>query len=189
MTQPEQTKSKPELQTPARRRVLQGLAVPLVMTVVPGSAMAQASTNVCLARSNDEARGIKKAPLFSSSPDGWYRLERQLYKLEVRKPGKSNFTDLDGEYFLGFDGQTFWKLTKSNGKYSATKTSYLKGSPDVRETAKSKKTYAVAYVDQSGTPHGFGMENTTSGSIASTSCWNSLQGLASGSSGSKFLKF
>ena len=187
MTQPEQIKTETQLQTPARRRVLQGLAVPLVMTVVPGSAMAQASTNLCLARSDQDARD-KKTALFSSSPDGWYRLERKLYKLEVRKPGKSSFKELDGEYFLGFDDQTFWKLTKTNGKYTASKTTYLKGSPDVKETVKSKKTYAVAYVDQSGAPHGFGMENTTSGSITTTSCWNSLQGVATGG-GSKLLKF
>lgn len=179
-------------QTPGRRRVLQGLAAPLVMTVVPGTALATGSTGLCLERCDKDARGYKKVPQFKAKTDDWVRVQRQIYKLKIRKKdkkGKDYFEDLGSRrFFLGLNNNTFWELKTSSGKETATKTTYVKGSSDVQYTLqKNSYTYAIAYVDKKGEMKSFGMENTSAGKISSTSCWNSLKGLKKG--GSKFLTF
>jgi hypothetical protein len=171
--------------TAGRRRMLQGLAAPLVMTVVPGTALANGSAGMCLARCDADARGPKKAKVFKTGTDEWVRVRRQLYKLKIRKNNK--FTELEGrKFFIGFDNSRFWELKTVGGVLTAATTNYFQGAPDVQATSISTSyTYALAYVDKDGAPQGFGVENTHSGQIASTSCWNSLKGLKTG--GSKFL--
>lgn len=170
--------------TNGRRRALQGLAAPLVMTAVPGSALAATSTTgACLVRSNEEA-GATHAALFKTKTDEWVRVRRQLFKLKIRFPGETKFKEQSGKrYFLGFDNATFWELRGS----TAVKTGWLSGAPDVEAQALNNSyTYAIAYVDMNGVPQNFGLERPGGSYASSISCWNSLKGLTPG--GSKFLK-
>lgn len=182
----ENDQQSPQPQAPGRRRVLQGLGAPLVMTVVPGSALANGSTGLCLARCDADARGYKKAKTFKNSTDEWVRVRRPLYTLKVRQNNK--FKLLDGrKFFIGFDNARFWELKSVGGVLTGVTTNYFQGAPDVQATLiKNTYTYALAYVDNDGNAQGFGVENTTSGKIASTSCWNSLRGLNTG--GNRFLQ-
>jgi hypothetical protein len=184
---PVQAQSSNATQNAGRRRALQGLAAPLVMTVVPGSALATGSVGLCLNRCDEDARGYKKVSAFKSNLDDWVRVQRQLYKLKIKKK-KGGYDDLGSRrFFLGKDGSTFWELKTVSGKLTGVKTGYIKGSPSVQYTQVNSYTYAIAYVDRYGEVKSFGVENTHSGKISSTSCWNSLKGLKAG--GSKFLQF
>jgi hypothetical protein len=176
-------------QTPGRRRVLQGLAAPLVLTIVPGAALANGSMGMCLQRSDVEAQSKQVSKFAANSSDEWLRVQRQLSSLSVYDSKKKKWTTLrqngkDRTFFLGTDGKTYWELS-SNGTTAAA-TQYIEGMLGLQSKKLNQYTFAVAYVDQQGELKGFGLENKWSGKISTCSCWNSLT--AGANTGSKFLQ-
>lgn len=176
-------------QTPGRRRVLQGLAAPLVLTIVPGAALANGSMGMCLQRSDIEAQNEGVAKFAASSSDEWLRVQRQLFSLSVYDNKSNKWKTLqkngkDRTFFLGTDNKTYWEL--SSGGKTAAATQYIEGMLGLQSKQLNKNTFAVAYVDQQGELKGFGLENKWDGKISSTSCWTSLT--AGANKGSKFLQ-
>ena len=158
---------------PTRRQLLKGsLAAPLVLTARPASAWALSSAAACKTRDWEKAQNdwdLEK--LAHHHYDEWLRCDVDLCKLKVYKYGK--WIDLDGEYFLGADKTTYWKIHDRYGKLSAEKSSYTVSNCSYTKTGTKK--YGLAYVDDDFKQVGYCWE-PQGGKCITKSCWWSIKG-------------
>jgi hypothetical protein len=103
--------------------------------------------------------------------DEWLRCDVDLCELKIYKDG--HWKTLDGDYFLGADKNTYWKLTDSYGKLSAEKSTHKVGNCSSRKTGYKK--YGLCYVDDDCNKVGYCWESF-GGKCISTSCWMSIKG-------------
>lgn len=158
---------------PTRRQILKGsLAAPLVLTARQASAWAVSSAAAC--RFKDADRGDKHPGpdrMRHRADDEWLRVDIDLCEIKIEKNGK--WTTLDGEYFLGADKTTYWKLSGDQGKMSAEKTKYTVYNSSHKKTGKKK--YGLCYVDDDCNQIGYCWESF-GGKCISKSCWMSIKG-------------
>jgi hypothetical protein len=157
-----------------RRRLLKGsLAAPLVLTVRPASATAVVSATACLKRCEILAHE-KRPPKMSSAlhSDEWMRIECHVCRL-APSFGKPYYS---GKYFLGFDGETYWRLDDRDPYYyPAQPTSHTKGSCYEEKTG--VKMYGIGYFDSTCVLKGFAWDNKWSCSPVTWSCYTSVVGM------------
>jgi hypothetical protein len=156
-------------QAPIRRKLVKGsLAAPLVMTVSK-AAIARTSIEACM-------DNPVVAPDAVAERDSAMRVARDVYEIregETSLRGGSTLKKLDGEYILGFDEQTLYRLDRNGDSISLTLVETL----DFRSTRLFKRQkgqiYVLAYFDDKGAVVGLAPD-ANGGIAATTSCYCSV---------------
>lgn len=157
---------------PSRRRIIQGLAAPMVLTVAPGAALAQGSLGLCLQRANTEATSaVNPAAAITTSTDKWLRIQRPLTRLKIDGRSLGN-----RKFFVGLNNRYWQLIPQSGGRYSAQITDYTDGGFGVEKVPVSSginTIFAIVYIDETGTVKGLALENN-GGLISTQSCYTSI---------------
>lgn len=160
---------------PTRRQLLKGsLAAPLVLTARSASAWALTSAAACKIQDADKAsKDYQLEKLCNSTDDEWLRCDVDICKLTVqqRKNNKWVNVDLPDKYYLGADKTTYWKVTESNGKCTADKSSYKVTNCSYSKTGEKK--YGLCFVDDNCNQVGYCWEDY-GGKCITKSCWWSI---------------
>lgn len=158
-----------------RSFVKQSMAAPFVLTIGSSPAQAAGSNAVCIAR--DAVRAVagpgQPQPLVAAATDDWLRIEVELFELKVWDGNAFNV--VAGEYFLGSDRITYWRLAEGAATDAAATPSQYTATTAVAR-ALGKRRYALVVVDASGTQTGFAWEGRSGGPITA-SCWTSVRPL------------
>ena len=163
---------------PTRRQLLKGsLAAPLVLTARSASAWAQSSAAACKFKDGEKAElSYDLDKLRHHADDEWLRCDVDLCKLKVSRYSRHQHrwveVEVDGEYFLGADKSTYWKVHDQYGKLTAEKTSYTVGNCSYEKTGEKK--YGLTYVDDDCNQVGYCWESY-GGKCITKSCWWSIK--------------
>jgi len=159
------------MKTGRRAFVKRSITAPLVLTVGPALARANASSMACLSRDALRATQDKPIVMVSIEADEWMRVEVDLVGLSVWNG--SSFQTLPGQYFLGVDKLTYWLLEQG-----ATPNSQI-GVPTQYKTfnatprSLNQRRFALVYVDSQGRETGYAFEKN-GGNAVTGSCWTSV---------------
>lgn len=157
----------------SRRKFLGGgAAVPLILTVHPGSAVA-ATSSQCRIRDAEFQPTPELLPSPTSDPsnpdpDVWLRAEVAVLSLE------NNGTPVAGQYIRSISGTSpdaYWRIDG----VAVPQQSVITPGLTVTETPTGQTRRALVQVDTSGNIIGFSWDTTKSGQKITKSCWTSFR--------------
>ncbi|MCD6671590.1 MAG: hypothetical protein LT106_01935 [Burkholderiaceae bacterium] len=195
----EQSPAEPSHEARRRNLLRLGVAAPMVLTLVPGSSFADSAAMCARKQSGfDQQRG-ELANKLAQTPDEWIRVQVDIVTLRPAiGEGK-----IEGEYVLGTDQQTWWRVDSSGSAAgplvasakSTPRVSYGSGGLVGKDTPSTdgqytqanatvadliEKRWALIRIDpNTGQPLGYSWEpQATAGILATTGCATSLMAIS-----------
>ena len=111
--------------------------------------------------------------LCNYNTDEWLRCDVDMCKLKVYDRKHRKWVDVSGDYYLGADKNTYWKVTETyGGKCTAEKSKYTVSNCSYSKTGKKK--YGLCYVDYDCNQVGYCWEDY-GGKCITKSCWWSIK--------------
>lgn len=156
----------------SRRKFLGGgAAVPLILTVHPGSAVAATSSQCRTGDALKPDPDLLPSPTSDPSnpdPDVWLRAEVAVLTLE------NNGAPVAGQYIRSISGTSpdaYWRIDG----VAVPQQSVITPGLTVTETPTGETRRALVQVDTSGNIIGFSWDTTKSGQKITKSCWTSFR--------------